>query len=147
SPKSIHMAEDRKLFGKLMDDLKINQPKNGTALSVDDAYKVAQKIGFPVMVRPSYVLGGRAMEICFDNESLKKYIQLAADASPDQPILVDQFLENAIEVDVDAISDGTDVLICGIMEHVEYAGVHSGDSACVLPPHSLPKTMIEKIKE
>ena len=123
------------------------QPPNGIALNLETARSVADRIGYPVLVRPSYVLGGRAMEICYDVESLTKYMVEAVDVSAGQPILIDKFLEDAIEVDVDAISDGTTTVIGGIMEHIEEAGVHSGDSACALPPHSLNELVIDGIRE
>ncbi len=146
SPDSIDRAEDRKRFKTLLHKLELRQPESGTALSVDKAIEVAKKIGFPVMVRPSYVLGGRAMEIVYDKKSLKDYMKRAVKASPEHPVLIDKYLEDAIEIDVDAISDKTDVIIGGIMEHIEEAGIHSGDSACSLPPYSLSAEIIDKIK-
>ncbi len=146
SPDSIDRAENRKRFKEVLHKLDLRQPESGTAMSVDEAVKEAKVIGYPVMVRPSYVLGGRAMEIVYDEKSLIKYMKKAVAASPEHPILVDKYLEDAIEVDVDAISDGTSVVVAGIMEHIEEAGVHSGDSACSLPPYSLPSGIIEKIK-
>ena len=137
-PANIDLAEDRKLFGKLLDDLAIPCPANGTATSVEEACAVARRIGYPVLVRPSYVLGGRAMVIAYDEEMVRQYMREAVTFSQDRPVLVDRFLEDATEVDVDALADGDDVLIAGIMEHIEEAGVHSGDSSCVLPPQSLP---------
>ena len=139
-PADIDLAEDRKLFGKLLDDLKIPCPPNGTATSVEEACEVARRIGYPVLVRPSYVLGGRAMVIAYDEEMVRQYMREAVTFSQDRPVLVDRFLEDATEVDVDALADGDDVLIAGIMEHIEEAGVHSGDSSCVLPPQSLSET-------
>ena len=133
-PENIDLAEDRKLFGKLLDELKIPCPDNGTATSVEEACEVAARIGYPVLVRPSYVLGGRAMVIAYDEETVRQYMREAVTFSQDRPVLVDRFLEDATEVDVDALGDGTDVLIAGIMEHIEEAGIHSGDSSCVLPP-------------
>ncbi|HEY3374325.1 MAG TPA: carbamoyl-phosphate synthase large subunit [Candidatus Aquicultor sp.] len=147
SPDSIDLAEDRKRFDVLLRNLEINQPPNGTATSYEEALEVARKIGFPVLVRPSYVLGGRAMEIVYSEDKLEAYIVKAVKASPDHPILIDKFLEGAIEVDVDAICDGDDVLIGSIMEHIEEAGVHSGDSACVIPPYTLSDEIINQIKE
>ena len=135
-PEDIDLAEDRKLFGKLLDELKIPCPANGTATSVEEACAVAARIGYPVLVRPSYVLGGRAMVIAYDEEMVRQYMREAVTFSQDRPVLVDRFLDDATEVDVDALGDGTDVLIAGIMEHIEEAGVHSGDSSCVLPPQS-----------
>ena len=145
SVDSIDIAEDRKRFSEICKKLGIPQPENGIAFSVEEAKEVAKKIGYPVLVRPSYVLGGRAMEIVYDEETLERYIREALEVSPEKPILIDKFLEDAIEVEVDAICDGEDVLIGGIMEHIEEAGVHSGDSACVLPPQSLPKEVVDKI--
>src|ERR1039457_4964210 len=136
-PEDIDLAEDRKLFGKLLDELAIPCPANGTATSVEEACAVAARIGYPVLVRPSYVLGGRAMVIAYDEEMVRQYMREAVTFSQDRPVLVDRFLDDATEVDVDALGDGTDVLIAGIMEHIEEAGVHSGDSSCVLPPQSL----------
>jgi carbamoyl-phosphate synthase large subunit len=144
-PKSIARAEDRKQFQVMLKKLRLKQPANGTAKSVSGAVKVAHKIGFPVIVRPSYVLGGRAMKIVYDKKSLENFTHLAMLASPGYPVLIDKFLEDAIEVDVDAISDGHITVIGGIMEHIEAAGVHSGDSACVLPPHSLTPSEIDEI--
>jgi carbamoyl-phosphate synthase large subunit len=127
--------------------LKLIQPDNGTATSFDEAKAVAARIGYPVVVRPSFVLGGRAMEIVYDEKSLADYMEKAVEASPERPILIDKFLEDAIEVDVDAIADGTTCVIGGILEHIEEAGIHSGDSAMVLPPHTLGKDIIETIKK
>ena len=146
-PESIDLAEDRKLFGKLLDDLKIPSPANGTATSADEAVEIARRIGYPVLVRPSYVLGGRAMVIVYDEDSVRKYMREAVSFSQDRPVLVDRFLEDAVEIDVDALCDGDDVLIAGIMEHIEEAGVHSGDSSCVLPPVSIPESEIKTIEE
>lgn len=146
SPKSIDRAEDRELFKQLLIKLNLKQPPNGTAFSKKEALKIAQEIGYPVVVRPSYVLGGRAMEIVYDTEDLENYFQQAIWASPEHPVLIDKFLENAIEVDVDAVSDGENTFVAGIMEHIEEAGVHSGDSACVLPPHTLSKDLIKEIE-
>ncbi|MCI0418086.1 MAG: ATP-grasp domain-containing protein, partial [Acidobacteria bacterium] len=131
----IDLAEDRKRFGKLLSDLQIPQPPSGTAVSYEEAAEIAQKIGFPVLVRPSYVLGGRAMVICYDLKTLESYMDEAVDVSQDRPILIDRFLEDAFEVDVDTLADGQDVVIGGIMEHIEEAGIHSGDSSCVLPTY------------
>jgi carbamoyl-phosphate synthase large subunit len=146
SPDSIDRAEDRKRFKEILHKLNLRQPDSDTAMSVDEAINAARNIGYPVMVRPSYVLGGRAMEIVYDEESIRDYMTRAVKASPEHPVLVDKYLEDAIEVDVDAISDGNNVIVGGIMEHIEEAGVHSGDSACSLPPYSLPADIIEKIK-
>ncbi len=147
SPDNIDLAEDRKRFGHLLKHLEIPQPQNGTAMTASEAIVVAKKIGYPVLVRPSYVLGGRAMNIVYSEESLTNFINMAWLVSPDKPILVDKFLEDAIEVDVDAIYDGDEIFIGGIMEHIEEAGIHSGDSACVIPPFTLQKKVIEDIKE
>ncbi|HUI80094.1 MAG TPA: carbamoyl-phosphate synthase large subunit [Bryobacteraceae bacterium] len=146
-PDDIDLAEDRKLFGKLLDDLAIPSPPNGTATRLDEACEVARRIGYPVLVRPSYVLGGRAMVIAYDEEMVRQYMREAVTFSQDRPVLVDRFLEDAIEVDVDALADGDDVLIAGVMEHIEEAGVHSGDSSCVLPPQSLSEKTLSTIEE
>ena len=146
SPDSIDRAEDRKRFKELLHKLKLKQADSDTAMSVEEALSAAAIIGYPVMVRPSYVLGGRAMEIVFDETSLEEYMKRAVKASPEHPVLVDKYLEDAIEVDVDALSDGKDVVIGGVMEHIEEAGIHSGDSACSLPPHSLSKEIVKEIK-
>lgn len=146
SPDSIDRAEDRKRFKEVLNKLALKQPESGTAMCTEEAVVIANAIGYPVMVRPSYVLGGRAMEIVYDEKSLTDYMKRAVKASPEHPILVDKYLEDAIEVDVDAISDGVDVMIGGVMEHIEEAGIHSGDSACSLPPYSLPDNVVEEIK-
>jgi carbamoyl-phosphate synthase large subunit len=147
SPDSIDLAEDRDRFGALMDSLDIPHPQYGTATSIDGAMEVGKRIGFPLVVRPSYVLGGRAMEIVYDIESLKHYMQHAVTASEKHPVLLDRFLEDAYEFDVDAISDGQQTLICGVMQHIEEAGVHSGDSMAVLPPFLLSRDQHEDIRE
>ncbi|NQS89425.1 carbamoyl-phosphate synthase large subunit, partial [Patescibacteria group bacterium] len=147
SVKSIDRAEDRDKFAKLIRKLKINQPANGSATSREEAKRIAKKIGYPVLIRPSYVLGGRAMKIVYGEVSLDEFIREVKDVSPECPILIDKFLEDAIEVDVDAVSDGELTLVGGIMEHIEEAGVHSGDSACVLPPHTLGDDVIDTIRE
>ncbi|MBP9021227.1 MAG: carbamoyl-phosphate synthase large subunit [Syntrophobacterales bacterium] len=147
SPGSIALAEDRELFRGLLKRLGLIQPENGTALGVEDAVLVAKEIGYPVVVRPSYVLGGRAMQIAYDRSSLEDFTRKAMLASPGHPILIDRFLEEAVEVDVDALSDGEATVIGGVMEHIEAAGIHSGDSACVLPPHTLSAAIIEQIKK
>ena len=146
SPDSIDIAEDRERFDKLLTKLDLKRPESGIARSTDEAIKVAGKVGYPVMVRPSYVLGGRAMEIVYTEDNLKNYMAKAVEASPEHPVLIDKFLNNATEVDVDCISDGEDVVIGGIMEHIEEAGIHSGDSACSLPPYSLDAKVIEDIR-
>ncbi len=146
SVESIDKAEDRKRFAKLIDEIELKQPANGTAVDLQQALTTARKIGYPVLVRPSFVLGGRAMQIVYDDDALSDYMNRAIDVSPGKPILIDQFLENATEVDVDCISDGTLTVVGGVMQHIEEAGIHSGDSACVLPPYSLPSTVIEEIK-
>ncbi len=147
SVDSIDIAEDRERFSALCRKLGIPQPENGIAFSVDEAIKIAREIGYPVLVRPSYVLGGRAMEIVYDEETLVRYMEEAIEVSPEKPVLIDRFLEDAIEVEVDALCDGEDVVIGGIMEHIEEAGVHSGDSACVLPPQTLSEDVIDRIVE
>ncbi len=144
-PEEIHRAEDRDEFSKLIQKLKLNQPANGIAYDLDEAIRIANFIGFPCLVRPSYVLGGRAMAIVYDEEQLKAYMDEAVSVNPEHPILIDKFLDNAIELDVDALSDGKDVFIAGIMEHIEEAGVHSGDSACIIPPVNISKEKIEEI--
>jgi carbamoyl-phosphate synthase large subunit len=147
SPDSIDLAEDRERFQKLVDDLGLMQPPNRTATDPDQAVELAQEIGFPLVVRPSYVLGGRAMEIVHDTEDLQRYMREAVSVSNDSPVLLDRFLDDAIEVDIDAICDGKDVLIGGIMEHIEQAGVHSGDSACSLPPYTLSQAVQDRMRE
>jgi carbamoyl-phosphate synthase large subunit len=146
SPDSIDLAEDRGRFGALLQELDIPQPENGTALSLEEAREVARRIGYPVLVRPSYVLGGRAMAIVYDDGELEGYIREAVDVTPDAPVLIDRFLEDAFEMDVDAIADGKDVVIGGIMEQIELAGVHSGDSACVLPTYMVAPEHIETMR-
>jgi carbamoyl-phosphate synthase large subunit len=146
SPDSIDRAEDRERFKELLQKLALRQPANGTATTVDGALAVAQQIGYPVIVRPSYVLGGRAMEVVYDEGDFREYVERAVKASPEHPLLIDKFLEDATEVDVDAIADGQTVVIGGIMEHIEEAGVHSGDSACSLPPYSLSSRILADIK-
>lgn len=147
SPENIALAEDRKLFKNILKKLGLRQPDNGTAVSVTEAAAVADTIGYPVIVRPSYVLGGRAMHIVYDRASLEAFTREALLASPEYPILIDRFLEDAVEIDVDAISDGQTTIIGGIMEHIEEAGIHSGDSACVLPPQDLSPSLVEQIKD
>jgi len=147
SPDSIDRAEDRERFKQLLQKLNLKQPSNGTAFTLEQAFDVVERIGYPCVVRPSYVLGGASMKIVYSDEELKTYISQAKDVSPSHPILLDQFLVNAIEVDVDAISDGNDCVVAGIMEHIEEAGIHSGDSACSLPPYSLSKEIQDEIRK
>ncbi len=146
SPESIDRAEDREKFSAMLEKLDLKQPDNGIARSYEEASKIASEISYPVLIRPSYVLGGRAMCIVYDDEELKQYITHAAEVSPGHPVLIDKFLEDAIEIDVDAICDGKDVFVGGVMEHIEEAGVHSGDSACSLPPYSINSELIDEIK-
>jgi carbamoyl-phosphate synthase large subunit len=146
SPESIDLAEDRKRFGKLLADLNIPQPINGTAVTFEEARRVAASIGYPVLVRPSYVLGGRAMMIVYDEASLRGYMTNAVEASPEKPVLVDRFLEDAFEVDVDALADGESCVIAGIQEHIEEAGIHSGDSSCVLPPYMVKPEHLDTMR-
>jgi carbamoyl-phosphate synthase large subunit len=147
SPESIDLAEDRKRFGKLLDELGIPQAPGAMAASLEEAVAGAAKIGYPVLVRPSYVLGGRAMVIAYDEETVVRYMKEAVEYSQDRPVLVDHFLEDAIEVDVDALSDGEDVVIGGIMQHIEEAGIHSGDSSCVLPAVDIPEHLLDRMRE
>ena len=146
SPDSIDLAEDRKRFGALLTDLGIPQPENSTAISAEEARVIAARIRYPVLVRPSYVLGGRAMAIVYDDQSLDEYMRKAVDASPERPILIDKFLERAAEFDVDALADQNTCVIAGIQEHIEEAGIHSGDSSCVLPPVRIPPEHLETMK-
>ncbi|RII27236.1 MAG: carbamoyl phosphate synthase large subunit [Geobacter sp.] len=146
SPDAIDRAEDRERFQEMLHKLGLRQPENGTARSFEEAEKVAERIGYPVVVRPSYVLGGRAMEIVYDVDNLRRYMHTAVQASPEHPILIDKFLDEAIEVDVDALCDGREVVIGGIMEHIEEAGIHSGDSACSLPPYSISPEIVDEIR-
>lgn len=147
SPEDIDKAEDRKLFKNILEKLGLNQPPNATGNSFNEVTKIAAEIGYPVVVRPSYVLGGRAMEIVYDESELKIYMKKALDSSPKHPVLIDKFLEDAIEIDVDCVADGQRVVVGGIMEHIEEAGIHSGDSACVIPPYTLGDNLISQIKE
>ena len=147
SPEAIALAEDRDLFQKLLTELDLRQPANGISLSYEEARECANKIGYPVLVRPSFVLGGRAMEIVWDDRQLEKYMSYALDVNPGFPILVDKFLDEAIEVDVDSICDGEQVVIGGILEHIEECGVHSGDSSCTLPPYSLSEQVLQEIRK
>ncbi len=146
SPDSIDLAEDRERFGRLIQELDIRQPDHGLAFSIEEALEVADRIGFPVLLRPSYVLGGRAMEIVYDKNALENYMRRATRISPDHPVLIDQFLEDAFEVDVDAVCDGGDVFIGGIMQHIEEAGIHSGDSSCVLPSYMIQDKHLEMMR-
>jgi carbamoyl-phosphate synthase large subunit len=146
APASIEMAEDRKHFAAMLDRLGLNATQGGTATNEEEALAVAMKVGYPVLVRPSFVLGGRAMEIVYSPDDLRRYIRTAVKASPDRPVLVDRFLEDATEVDVDCLSDGTDTVIGGVMEHIEEAGVHSGDSACVIPSFSLSEKVLGELR-
>jgi carbamoyl-phosphate synthase large subunit len=147
SPESIDLAEDRKRFGKLIEELKIPQPEGAMATSVEEAVAGANRVGYPVLVRPSYVLGGRAMVIAYDDESIVQYMSTAIEYSQERPVLIDHFLEDAVECDVDALCDGDDVLIAGIMQHIEEAGIHSGDSSCVLPAVDLSNDVLRTIRE
>jgi carbamoyl-phosphate synthase large subunit len=146
TPESIDIAEDRDKFKSLLKKLNLTQPENGIAVTFDEAKEVANVIGYPVVVRPSYVLGGRAMEIVYTEGDLAAFMEKATEASPERPILIDKFLEDALEIDVDAVADGERCVVAGIMEHIEEAGIHSGDSACALPPYSLDDDVIERIK-
>src|SRR5438132_11552863 len=139
------MAEDRKLFAVMLDKLGLRQTPNGSAVSMEEAVAIANRIGYPVLVRPSFVLGGRAMELVYNDKDLERYMESAIEVSPDRPVLVDRFLEDAIEVDVDCISDGELTVIGAVMEHIEEAGIHSGDSACVIPTFSLSNKVIDEI--
>ena len=147
SPDSIDLAEDRDRFRLVIEKLGLKQPPNGTATHFEDARRIAERIGYPVVVRPSFVLGGRAMEIVYDESSLARYMTEAVEASPEHPVLIDKFLEDASEVDVDAVCDGVRTIVGGVMEHIEEAGIHSGDSACAIPPYSLPAATVARLKE
>src|SRR4030043_230639 len=147
SPETIDLAEDRGRFRQMMQDLNIPMPESGMANNLEEALSVAKRIGYPLMVRPSYVLGGRGMEVVHDEEMLKEYVAAAVDVTPDRPILIDKFLENAIETEADAIADGTDAFVPAVVKHIELAGVHSGDSACVIPPVTIPQQHIDTINE
>jgi carbamoyl-phosphate synthase large subunit len=146
SPEAIHLAEDRGSFGSVLADAGLLAPKHGTATSYDGARRAAAEIGYPVLVRPSYVLGGRGMQIVYDEGQLATYMAEATEVSPDRPVLVDRFLDDAIEIDVDAIFDGTELYLGGVMEHIEEAGIHSGDSACVLPPVTLGREEVDRVR-
>ncbi|WP_136610555.1 carbamoyl-phosphate synthase large subunit [Sinomonas albida] len=147
SPEAIDLAEHRGAFAKVLDDAGLISPKNGTAVSFDEAKRIADEIGYPVLVRPSYVLGGRGMEIVYDEPNLRRYIENATEITPDHPVLIDRFLEDAVEIDVDALYDGRDLYLGGVMEHIEEAGIHSGDSACVLPPVTLGTNVLERVRK
>ncbi|WP_106850627.1 carbamoyl-phosphate synthase large subunit [Blastococcus sp. Marseille-P5729] len=147
TPEAIHLAEERGAFGRVLHTAGLPAPKHGLATSYDEAKEIADEIGYPVLVRPSYVLGGRGMEIVYDDATLSSYIERATEVSPEHPVLVDRFLEDAVEIDVDALYDGTELYLGGVMEHIEEAGVHSGDSACALPPITLGTSEIERIRE
>jgi len=145
SPEGIDLAEDRERFGALLRRNNIQHPRYGTAYTVNNAVLVAEQISFPVLVRPSYVLGGRAMEVCYTKDALREYMRKAVDVSPDHPVLIDRFLEDAFEYDVDCVCDGKDVMIGGVMQHIEEAGIHSGDSACVLPPYMMSEKHVAEM--
>ncbi len=147
SPEGIDLAEDRERFSDVLKGLNIPCPAYGTTTAVEEAVEIANSIGYPVLVRPSYVLGGRAMQICYRDDAIREYMRYALSESPDRPILIDQFLENAYEFDVDAVSDGEKVIVTGIMQHIEEAGIHSGDSSCVLPPYNISNEQIERIRQ
>lgn len=147
TPDAIDRAEDRERFQDMIHKLDLKQPPNRTAKSADQAIHLAAEIGYPLVVRPSYVLGGRAMEIVHDEESLKRYIRDAVKVSNESPVLLDRFLDDATEMDIDAVCDGEDVVIGGLMEHIEMAGVHSGDSACSLPPYTVPRSVQDRVRE
>jgi carbamoyl-phosphate synthase large subunit len=147
SPESIDLAEDRKRFGKLLEELEIPQPPGALATSVEEAVAGANRIGYPVLVRPSYVLGGRAMVIAYDDASMIRYMKEAVEYSQERPVLIDHFLEAAVEVDVDALSDGADVVVAGIMQHIEEAGIHSGDSSCVLPAVDIAPHLLDTMRD
>ena len=146
-PAAIHLAEDREMFSQVLTDAKVPAPAHGTARSFEQAREIANRIGYPVLVRPSYVLGGRGMEIVYEEERLKDYLEMATQINPEHPVLVDRFLDDAVEIDVDALFDGTDLYLAGVMEHIEEAGIHSGDSACVLPPITLGREEIDRIRK
>jgi carbamoyl-phosphate synthase large subunit len=147
SPETIDLAEDRDRFRKIMEKLNIPQPPSGMASTLDEAINIANEIGYPLMVRPSYVLGGRGMKVVLDEEMLRQYVMAAVDVTPDRPLLIDMFLEDAIEAEADAIADGTDAFVPAVMQHIEYAGIHSGDSACVIPPVIIPDDAIQTIED
>ena len=146
SPEAIHLAEERGAFGRVLAEANLPAPKHGLARSFAEAKSIADEIGYPVLVRPSYVLGGRGMEIVYDESTLSAYIERATEVSPAHPVLVDHFLDDAVEIDVDALYDGTDLYLGGVMEHIEEAGIHSGDSACALPPITLGTEVVDRIR-
>ncbi len=145
--ESIEEASDREKFHALIKRLNLRQPSGAIAMGADDALEAAKEVGYPVLVRPSFVLGGRAMEVCYDETELKHCVALAVEAAEGNPILIDQFLDSAIEVDVDCVSDGEEVVLAGIMEHIEYAGVHSGDSMCSIPAQTLSEHVLREIRD
>ena len=147
TPEAIHLAEERGAFGRVLRDAGLVAPQHGMATSFDDARAIAQSIGYPVLVRPSYVLGGRGMEIVYDETSLADYISRATEVTPEHPVLVDRFVDDAVEIDVDALYDGTELFLGGVMEHIEEAGIHSGDSSCALPPITLGDSEVGRIRE
>jgi len=147
TPDTIDLAEDRDRFGKMMDKLGIPMPESGMASTIEEAVEIATRIGYPVMVRPSFVLGGRGMQVVYDEEMLRQYVAQAVDVTPERPILVDRFLQDAIEAEADATADGTDTFVPAVMEHIELAGIHSGDSACVIPSVNIPQEQLDTIKE
>ena len=147
SAQAIHLAEDRGAFGRVLVEAGLLAPRSGTAVSYAEAQAIADEIGYPVLVRPSYVLGGRGMEIVYDDGALEAYVHRATQISPEHPVLIDRFLDDAIEIDVDALYDGADLFLGGVMEHIEEAGIHSGDSACALPPITLGRTEIDRVRE
>ena len=146
APEAIHLAEERGAFGEVLEKAGLPSPEHGMATSFEDAREIANRIGYPVLVRPSFVLGGRGMEIVYDETMLHDYLTRAAQVNPEHPVLVDRFLDDAIEIDVDALYDGTELYLGGVMEHIEEAGIHSGDSACSLPPYTLGPAEIERIR-
>ena len=146
SPEAIHLAEERGAFGQVLAEANLPAPKHGLARSFAEAKTIADEIGYPVLVRPSYVLGGRGMEIVYDESTLSSYITRATEVSPAHPVLVDHFLDDAVEIDVDALFDGTELYLGGVMEHIEEAGIHSGDSACALPPITLGAEVVDRIR-
>src|SRR5262249_6494414 len=147
SPESIDLAEDRERFRLVIERLGLRQPPNASATTAAEARRIAERIGYPVVVRPSFVLGGRAMEIVYDEPSLERYMAEAVEASPEHPILIDKFLQDAAQVDVDAFCDGERTIVGGVREHSEEAGIHSGDSACAIPPYSLAPEIVARLKE